>query len=588
MSDLSNGHLKTLKKLCFCCLFFLTNVSAFSQNDLDRIAAKAEEFATKDFDKSIAICDSVLSKNKGESKWVGIFFRIRGKAYYFKGNFDGASKDYISAIKILEKETNQKELSFALIDQAKLYRKLKMFPQAIETYEKAQSVLEKLNEQNHLATVWNEWGVVYELMHDYSRAIEYYKKSLAVKEKLSDTVGIAYSNGFLSNVYMLKEDFATAETYAKTSMEFFHLLKDDFATALRSSDIALIHEKKREYNQAIRYLEYSDSIATAMGYPDLLSENYRRLANIYSSISDHKNAYNYYVKYASLRDSLFTVSSQKNIAELHIKHQTMEKDNRILQQENRHAKQRVYLVVIGSLLLLAILIAAFFYRTRKLKEEKIKREAAMQADLLRLEAQNALQNDRLRISRDLHDNIGANLTFIHSSVEELGSPEEAKWKDVKSMVDETIAELRRTVWLINKPSVKMSEWLVKLRDYYRKIEKVKIELSSSNDEAMLSSKQATALFRIIQETVNNSYKHSSASEIMVKVSVEQDSLSIKVQDNGLGFDIAKIEKGFGLDNIKQNAEELRGELTMDSKVGEGTSIVFTMPMNTNLPTEKPN
>src|SRR5690606_33495464 len=128
---------------------------------------------------------------------------------------------------------------------------------------------------------------------------------------------------------------------------------------------------------------YADSLAQAINYPDLLAENYLRLANLYSEMADFRNAYRYHQKHTVLKDSLFTQSSQKNIAELHVKYQSSEKDKRILQQESSAAKQRLYMVVIAALLFLTILITIFVYRTRRLKEEKLKEEALMQAELLK-------------------------------------------------------------------------------------------------------------------------------------------------------------------------------------------------------------
>lgn len=196
----------------------------------------------------------------------------------------------------------------------------------------------------------------------------------------------------------------------------------------------------------------------------------------------------------------------------------------------------------------------------------------MQTKLLRLEAQNALQHDRLRISRDLHDNIGANLTFIHTTVEDM-APEDGQWEDVKSLVNDTITELRRTVWLINKPAVKLDEWLVKLREYYRKVEKVQVSIEDIDSvERILSSKQATALFRIVQEAVNNSMKYAEATQITVTVRSNASGIHICVEDNGKGFDIQSISRGFGLNNMQQHAAEIAGKIQIDSVAGRGTRI----------------
>ena len=274
------------------------------------------------------------------------------------------------------------------------------------------------------------------------------------------------------------------------------------------------------------------------------------------------------------------------IDELTVRYETEKKEQEIalLTQRNKIQQlgigQRNLFLFIAILLVLGTLITLWqFYRTKKVKEEQLRREAALQVKLLQLEARNTLQNDRLRISRDLHDNIGANLTFIQTSIDE-STPENFEWQDVKDLVDGTIKELRRTVWLINKPSVRLDEWLVKLREYYRTVKKVTIETDVENEALVLSSKQATLVSRIIQEAVNNSLKHSEANSIIIAIRSDKADMEISIADNGTGFEKLSVLPGFGLGNMQQNAVELNGNLVIESSPDNGTRITGSFPINT--------
>lgn len=533
----------------------------------DLLVKKADSLSTSNFSKSVAFCDSILPFTNPKEPWRGVLTSIRGKAHYFKGNYDLAAKDYNEAIQLLQRGNFQRELGFAFIDQAKLYRKIKMFPQAIETYAKADKIFRTLKDENTLATVLNEWGVVYEFQNDFDKAIDFYSQSLKTRIKFNDSLGMAYSYSYMASAYLQKNDFKQAEELSIRSLQIFEKIKNQFGVAIQSSDIALMYESKKDFNKAISYLTLSDSIARSFNYKDLLSENYRRLSTIYAQLNDYKKALKLYQEHIIIKDSLYNSNTQKNIADLYVKYETAEKDNQLLQQENKNAKQQITILLIGSLLAIVSILTYYIYRSRKLKEEKLK-----------LETQNTLQNDRLRISRDLHDNIGANLTYINNAVQSIPQ-EDNQIKNLQSLLNETIIELRRTVWLINKPSVKLDEWIVKLREYYLKVNEVKLSITIiENEESILTSKQATNLFRVIQEATNNAIKHSQASSVKVSIQSENNMLMIVIKDNGRGFDQNKASNGFGLSNMQLNIQEIGGEFSLETESGQGTKIRVKFPL----------
>lgn len=545
---------------------FICSISNAAES-WDILVKKADSLSTSNFSKCVAFCDSILPNINSKESWKGVFTSIRGKAHYFKGNYDLAAKDYNEAVQILQKGNFKRELGFVFIDQAKLYRKIKMFPQAIETYAKADKIFRDLKDESTLATVLNEWGVVYEFQNDFDKAIEFYSQSLKTRIKFNDSLGMAYSYSYIASASLNKNDFKKAEELSILSLQIFEKIKNQFGVAIQSSDIALMYESKKDFKKAIAYLTLSDSIARSFNYKDLLSENYRRLSAIYAQLNDYKKALTLYQDHITIKDSLYNSNTQKNIADLYVKYETAEKDNQLLQQENRNAKQQITILLIGSLLALVSIFTYFFYRSRRLKEEKLK-----------LEAQNTLQNDRLRISRDLHDNIGANLTYINNAVQNIPN-EDQQVRNLQSLLNDTIIELRRTVWLINKPSVKLDEWIVKLREYYLKINEVKLGITIiENEESILTSKQATNLFRVIQEATNNAIKHANTSFAKVSIQTENNTLIIVIRDNGRGFDQNKVINGFGLANMRQNILEIGGEFFIESESGMGTTITVKFPL----------
>jgi signal transduction histidine kinase len=85
------------------------------------------------------------------------------------------------------------------------------------------------------------------------------------------------------------------------------------------------------------------------------------------------------------------------------------------------------------------------------------------------------------------------------------------------------------------------------------------------------------IYRIIQEAVNNSLKYANASLISVHISEVDETFNIEIKDNGTGFNSKEVEMGHGLSNMKKRAREIHAELSIDSKINEGTHIHLQLP-----------
>lgn len=562
-----------MRAFCLCVLYVVCATSIRSQHKLQEKIRYADSISIPNGEKAIRICDSILMIKKLPENIEGIMYRIRGKAFYFRGKYEEAGRDFDQSVRLLSgKETN--ELGTTFIEQAKLYRKVKMYPQAIETYQRALDIFKKNNDDNNVATVLNEWGVVYEMMEDYPKAVRFYRESLELKEKLKDTLGIAYANSFLSNIYLLTNNLREAENYAQKALTLFRKLGDPFPVASVSADLSAVYIRKKDYHQAVKLLKYSSDIAQEMHNRDLLSQNYARMAEVYTLLSDYKTAFEYYRQSASLKDSLFLESSQQTIADLNVQYETSVKNQRIIEQQSHLSAQRWLLMFTGMLLIASTLLAFYIYRDKRLREAQLIKEAKYKEEIMRMEAENSLHEDRLRISRDLHDNIGSYLTYINSEINE----NQPAWEELKKTTNESIAELRRTVWLINKPSVSLEEWIVKLKEYHLKIRNVIIETDIINKDQILSAFQATGLFRIVQEAVNNALKYSNAQKIVIFVSEKNKKLLLEIRDDGKGFKPESVTHGFGLQNISDRARDMNGSCDVDSGDNKGVTITIQIPL----------
>ncbi len=212
--------------------------------------------------------------------------------------------------------------------------------------------------------------------------------------------------------------------------------------------------------------------------------------------------------------------------------------------------------------------------------------------MARIETQNKLQEQRLRISRDLHDNIGAQLTFIISSIDNLkfgftdmGEKLGNKLSNISNFTSQTIYELRDTIWAMNKENITFEDLQIRIANFIEHAknasEKIEFSFNIDNDvevDHLFSSVEGMNIYRIIQEAINNALKHAAADEIEVNISKEGNQYQIEIIDNGKGFEHNHAEIGNGLNNMKKRAGEMGGELNIISKAHKGTVVLLKLPI----------
>lgn len=196
---------------------------------------------------------------------------------------------------------------------------------------------------------------------------------------------------------------------------------------------------------------------------------------------------------------------------------------------------------------------------------------------------------RLRISRDLHDNIGSQLTFIKSSIDNLKYVTESadsklitKLNHISSFSSNTINQLRDTVWAINKKDISLTDLCHRIQGLIEKTKIVNENLQFNlkcdvKTELIFSSIKGINIFRVIQESVNNTLKYADTKVININITEIEKELIIDISDNGKGFDINQIELGNGLSNMQKRITEVEGKIYIESEVDKGTNIKMVLP-----------
>ena len=200
----------------------------------------------------------------------------------------------------------------------------------------------------------------------------------------------------------------------------------------------------------------------------------------------------------------------------------------------------------------------------------------------------AQETERRRVAAELHDGIAASLAAIKFGMEktqaemEQGLATPASWPRLIAEVQQTIVDVRRIMADLRpailddlgiEPAIR---WFC--REFQKTYSHIRVEsrLDISEDEIPDSLK--TVLYRLSQEAMNNIAKHSQASLAGLSLQKEGERVHLTIQDNGRGFDLNQVVKGFGLSTMRERADLSGGVFTIDSRPGEGTVIRASWPL----------
>ena len=200
--------------------------------------------------------------------------------------------------------------------------------------------------------------------------------------------------------------------------------------------------------------------------------------------------------------------------------------------------------------------------------------------------QDKLEGEKRRIAGGLHDGVGQNLLLMKLKLQNIQDnlPQYEK-DDIKKIIEsleKTIADLK-TIILDLKPKILEEMGLIPaLRTLCHRISaetSINGTVDFSGLEERLNSKTEIAIYRIIQEALNNIIKHSGANEFNIQLINTDNILRLMISDDGRGFDEKdkKNTRGIGLMNMRERIENMKGSFKIDSSIGKGTLLVFEIP-----------
>jgi signal transduction histidine kinase len=252
----------------------------------------------------------------------------------------------------------------------------------------------------------------------------------------------------------------------------------------------------------------------------------------------------------------------------------------------------------GVLVAVAVVVRLRVLEGRSEQQKRRAQEAEGQMRELSQQLVAAQEEERRKLSRELHDHVGQMLTALRMELGrierlrgerirgELGERGEHRafitaLNECRQLVDDMV-RIVRDLALGLRPSMlddfglqPALEWLA--RDFTRR-SNVPVELEISGRLEALSDQHRTCIYRVIQEALTNCVRHARATAIGIVVRAREDTIDVSVSDDGVGLDPSRRASGFGLRGIEERVRELGGSITLLSAAGQGATLTIKLPI----------
>lgn len=338
-----------------------------------------------------------------------------------------------------------------------------------------------------------------------------------------------------------------------------------------SSDVL---RKQKKFNEALQVSSEALTIAREVAKLDMVRTalDFHSM-NLYAA-GKYKEAYEFRNEAATIISTRYNSDLNDKLSEAEAKFKTTEiQHEKDLAAVKAKKEKQFYLLSFVTLLIIAGFILYYLYQKRYVDQK--------------IQMQLQVQEEKERLSRDLHDNLGSQMALLSNNIENLDSnfkkrqPVDENIEKIKTSSKQLLQTLRETIWILNKEQITAQDFFDKLVDYTRRFlqsyPEIQLQINENfSIQQMLNSNEALQLFRICQEAISNACKYSGTTNLLLIGNAQQNFFEISIQDFGKGFELNEVrEEGhYGLKNMQQRTTAINATLIIDAIAGKGVTVTI--------------
>ncbi|MGG7036654.1 MAG: ATP-binding protein, partial [Flavobacterium sp.] len=512
---------------------------------------------------------------------------------YKVGDNLGAELTATRAYNIFNDLNDDKNLYQIFILLGNISEELKEFDKAVVYYTKALekgSELEKGDGIDRKAICYNNIGFVHIKLNDHKKAIYNFNEGLKFSDKINQPDiyanlldNLAYSKFKLNNQDGLPQMFFAA-LKIRDSLKF-------------SSSIVLSHLHLSQYfaknNDKIRSQKHV-MVALQISRETKIPIDILTSLNQASEV-DKANADEYSKEYIRLSDSLHIAErkSKDRFASLALQTDEIRQEKEVLAEKNRNLLLGFGITAIIAGLLFIVRLQRT--RTRELLYKQSQQKANEEIYNLMISQQAIIdesrEKEKKRLAQDLHDGILGRMFGLRLNLDSLNSFTDgetvqrrlellSELKTIEQDIREISHDLNREKQVLINNFVSIVHNLLEEQQSFHEA-KLNFSIDNRIDWDKVGNTVKINLYRILQECLQNINKYANAKNIGIKISREAENVALIISDDGVGFDVSRKSKGIGMQNMVSRTHECKGVIDVRSGRGNGTTILITIPIETN-------
>jgi signal transduction histidine kinase len=529
------------------------------------------------------------TKNKSNI-YVGNALFSHAIIYHAQNKYDSARYYYDKAIPLIE-QYEPKQLGVVYGNLANIYDNLQYPQKAFEYFDKALDYYKKDKDTIGMITVHINKGKTCVWIKDTVGEEKNYRIALDLATKINNKSRIMACYTNLSQVYQAKDMFDSSSFYVQKALELSKNIgtKENRIRLMRV--LAKNYFDQKNYNKAYSIITTLIKDSADAHIPLNLQSNILSIQyDVLIGLKKYKEATEVIEKYLELNAIITTNEKDTQMLELDEKLKKSEQTKQLLEKENQLVKQRSTITYLLTGLGVATVLGLCFFYFQKLKIEakkrellNLQREQELKATKAKLEGQ---LNERIRIAKEIHDDLGSSMTSISLLSEVLKKKIDTniypEINRISFSSSEMVDKMNEIIWTLNIGNDNVQSLVAYIRKFATNfLDDAQLMLSFEAEnlplEKEIDGSVRRNIYLCVKEAMNNIVKHAKAHKINVKIDSNTEGLMINIKDDGKGIDTQHISiLGNGLKNMQKRMHDIGGQFLIHNN--NGTEITLQYPM----------